>query len=397
MIGPTGVGKTEIARRLAGLTGAPFVKVEATKYTEVGYHGRDVESMVRDLLDASIAMVREEMTESVKEPAEKQAEERLLDYLLPRGAAEPERFGLAAMQEEEEAKGRRDRTREKLREQLRAGELEDRHVEITVEEKSTAIGVLGQAGMEMDVEFQSMFEKMLPSRRETRRLTVREARKLLFSQEADKLIDRDRIHRAAIERAEQSGIIFLDEIDKIAGTEAKHGPDVSRQGVQRDLLPIVEGSTVVTKYGSVKTDHVLFIAAGAFHSSKPSDLMPELQGRFPIRVELADLTKDDFVRILREPRNALTKQTVALLETEGVTVTFSEDAVDAMAQIAYDVNRRSQNIGARRLYTILEKVFETISFDAPDLPEKKVNITADYVRERLGEILNDEDLSKFIL
>ena len=397
MIGPTGVGKTEIARRLAGLTGAPFVKVEATKYTEVGYHGRDVESMVRDLLDASIAMVREEMTESVKEPAEKQAEERLLDYLLPRGAAEPERFGLAAMQEEEEAKGRRDRTREKLREQLRAGELEDRHVEITVEEKSTAIGVLGQAGMEMDVEFQSMFEKMLPSRRETRRLTVREARKLLFSQEADKLIDRDRIHRAAIERAEQSGIIFLDEIDKIAGTEAKHGPDVSRQGVQRDLLPIVEGSTVVTKYGSVKTDHVLFIAAGAFHSSKPSDLMPELQGRFPIRVELADLTKEDFVRILREPRNALTKQTVALLETEGVTVTFSDDAVDAMAQIAYDVNRRSQNIGARRLYTILEKVFETISFDAPDLTEKKVSITAEYVRERLGEILGDEDLSKFIL
>ena len=396
MIGPTGVGKTEIARRLAGLTGAPFIKVEATKYTEVGYHGRDVESMVRDLLDSSIAMVREEMTESVKEPAEKQVEERLLDYLLPRGG-DGDRFGLAASPEDDDAKARRERTRDKLREQLRAGELEDRSIEISVEERSTVVGVLGQAGMEMDVEFQNMFEKMLPTKRETRRLTVRDARKVLFAQEADKLIDRDRIHRAAIERVEQSGIIFLDEIDKIAGTEAKHGPDVSRQGVQRDLLPIVEGSTVMTKYGQVKTDHILFIAAGAFHSSKPSDLMPELQGRFPIRVELADLTKEDFVRILQEPQNALTKQTVALLETEGLAVTFADDAVDAMAQIAYDVNRRSQNIGARRLYTILEKVFETISFDAPELPEKRLTITADYVRERLGDILKDEDLSKFIL
>ena len=396
MIGPTGVGKTEIARRLAGLTGAPFVKVEATKYTEVGYHGRDVESMVRDLLDASIAMVREEMTNSVKEPAEKQVEERLLDYLLPRGS-DGDRFGLAAPHEEDEAKARRERTREKLREQLRSGDLEDRMIEISVEEKSTVVGVLGQAGMEMDVEFQNMFEKMLPTKRETRRLSVRDARKLLFSQEADKLIDKDRIHRAAIERVEQSGIIFLDEIDKIAGTEAKHGPDVSRQGVQRDLLPIVEGSTVMTKYGQVKTDHVLFIAAGAFHASKPSDLMPELQGRFPIRVELSDLTKEDFVRILREPQNALTKQTVALLETEGVRVTFADDAIEAMAQIASDVNRRSQNIGARRLYTILEKVFETISFDAPELPEKDVTITAEYVRQRLGDILKDEDLSKFIL
>jgi ATP-dependent HslUV protease ATP-binding subunit HslU len=395
MIGPTGVGKTEIARRLAGLTGAPFVKVEATKYTEVGYHGRDVESMVRDLLDSAIAMVREEMTESVKEPAEKQVEERLLDYLLPR-AGDGDRLGLAS-NEDDESKGRRERTRDKLREQLHAGELEDRPIEISVEERSSVVGVLGQAGMEMDVEFQSMFEKMLPTKRETRRLSVRDARKLLFSQEADKLIDKDRIHRTAIERVEQSGIIFLDEIDKIAGTEAKHGPDVSRQGVQRDLLPIVEGSTVMTKYGQVKTDHVLFIAAGAFHSSKPSDLMPELQGRFPIRVELADLTKEDFVRILKEPQNSLTKQTVALLETEGLAVTFADDAVDAMAQIAHDVNRRSQNIGARRLYTILEKVFETISFDAPELDEKRVTITADYVRERLGDVLKDEDLSKFIL
>jgi ATP-dependent HslUV protease ATP-binding subunit HslU len=270
-------------------------------------------------------------------------------------------------------------------------------VEISVEEKTSAVGVLGQAGMEMDVELQSMFEKMLPTRRETRRMSVRDARRVLFSQEADKLVDRDRVHRTAIERAEQSGIIFLDEIDKIAGTEAKHGPDVSRQGVQRDLLPIVEGSTVVTKYGPVKTDHVLFIAAGAFHSSKPSDLMPELQGRFPIRVELSDLTKEDFVRVLREPRNALTKQAVELLRTEGVEVTFADDAVEAVAQIAWDVNRRTQNIGARRLYTILEKVFEQISFDAPDLQEKRVTITAQYVRERLGEVLKDEDLSRFIL
>jgi ATP-dependent HslUV protease ATP-binding subunit HslU len=392
MIGPTGVGKTEIARRLAGLTGAPFIKVEATKYTEVGYHGRDVESMVRDLLDSSIAMVREEMTQSVKEPAEGHVEDRLLDYLLPTDG----RAGLPGL-EDDETKARHERTREKLREQLRRGELEDRQVEITTEERSTVVGVLGQAGMEMDVEFQNMFEKMLPSKREVRRLTVRDARKVLFNQEADKLIDKDKIQRTAIERVEQSGIIFLDEIDKIAGTEAKHGPDVSRQGVQRDLLPIVEGSTVITKYGPVKTDHVLFIAAGAFHSSKPSDLMPELQGRFPIRVELADLTKEDFVRILREPQNALTKQTAALLATEGVEVTFTDDGIDAMAQIAYDVNRRTQNIGARRLYTILEKVFETVSFDAPDLPDKRVTIDAKYVRERLAEVLKDEDLSKFIL
>jgi ATP-dependent HslUV protease ATP-binding subunit HslU len=257
--------------------------------------------------------------------------------------------------------------------------------------------VLGQAGMEMDVEFQNMFEKMLPSKRETRRLTVRDARKVLFSQEADKLIDREKIHRTATDRVEQSGMVFLDEIDKVAGPESKHGPDVSRQGVQRDLLPIVEGSTVITKYGPVRTDHILFIAAGAFHSSKPSDLMPELQGRFPIRVELKDLTKEDFVRILREPQNALTKQQIALLGTEGVRVEFSDDAIDTMAQMAYDVNRRSQNIGARRLYTILEKVFETVSFDAPELSDKQVNITADFVKQRLSDVVKDEDLSKFIL
>jgi ATP-dependent HslUV protease ATP-binding subunit HslU len=390
MIGPTGVGKTEIARRLASLTGAPFIKVEATKYTEVGYHGRDVESMIRDLLDSSIAMVREEMTESVKEPAEKQVEERLLDHLLPTTPT-------PAHLMDDEAKQKREHTREKLRAQLQAGELEDRVIEISIEERSTVVGVLGQAGMEMDVEFQNMFEKMLPSKRETRRLAVRDARKVLFSQEAEKLIDKDKIHRTAIERVEQSGIVFLDEIDKVCGTESKQGPDVSRQGVQRDLLPIVEGSTVITKYGPVKTDHILFIAAGAFHSAKPSDLMPELQGRFPIRVELQDLTKDDFKRILQEPRNSLTKQQIALLATEGVEVEFTDDAIDVMAQMAYDVNRRDQNIGARRLYTILEKVFEPASFDAPDLTERKLKITAEYVKERLGGVVKDEDLSKFIL
>jgi ATP-dependent HslUV protease ATP-binding subunit HslU len=390
MIGPTGVGKTEIARRLAGLTGAPFIKVEATKYTEVGYHGRDVESMIRDLLDSAISMVRGEMTESVKEPAEKQVEERLLDYLLP---DRPTTSGDG----EEEAEGRHQRTREKLRDQLKSGALEDRMIEIAVEDRPTVVGVLGQAGMEMDVELQSMFEKMMPSKRETRRLSVAEARRVLFDQEAEKLIDKGKIYADAIARVEQSGIVFLDELDKVAGPQSQHGPDVSRQGVQRDLLPIVEGSTVISKYGPVKTDHILFIAAGAFHVSKPSDLMPELQGRFPIRVELADLTKDDFVRILREPKNSLTKQTIALLATEAVTIDFADDAIDAMAEMAFDVNRRSQNIGARRLYTILEKVLETISFDAPDLGEKQLTITAAYVRERLSDVVKDEDLSKFIL
>src|SRR5213079_1287237 len=281
----------------------------------------------------------------------------------------------------------------KLREQLRSGSLEDRMIELAIEERSSVVGVLGQAGMEMDVEFQSMFEKMLPSKRETRRMSVADARRVLLQQEAEKLIDKNKIHAEAISRVEQSGIVFLDEIDKVAGPESKHGPDVSRQGVQRDLLPIVEGSTVITKYGPVKTDHILFIAAGAFHSSKPADLMPELQGRFPIRVELQDLTKDDFVRILREPKNALTKQQVELMKTEGVEIMFKDDAIDEMAQIAYDVNRRTQNIGARRLYTIMERVFETISFDAPDMVEKKIAIDAKYVRERLADVVKDEDLS----
>jgi len=390
MIGPTGVGKTEIARRLANLTGAPFIKVEATKFTEVGYHGRDVDSIIRDLLDSAINMVRGEMTESVKEAADEQVEERLLDYLLPR----PE---ISSSTEEENGESKKNRTREKLREQLRAGALDDRPVEIAIEEKSTAIGVFGQAGMEMDVEFQSMVEKMLPSKRETRRMAVKEARKVLFAQEADKLVDREKIHRTAIERVEQSGIVFLDELDKIAGTDSKHGPDVSRQGVQRDLLPIVEGSAVTTRYGIVRTDYILFIAAGAFHASKPSDLMPELQGRFPIRVELQDLTKDDFVRILHEPQNSLIKQQVALMGTEGVELNFGEDAIDAMAQIAYDLNRRTQNIGARRLYTILERVVEKLSFEGADSREKRIEIGAGYVKDRLKDVLGDEDLSKFIL
>jgi ATP-dependent HslUV protease ATP-binding subunit HslU len=390
MIGPTGVGKTEIARRLANLTGAPFIKVEATKFTEVGYHGRDVDSIIRDLLDSAINMVRGEMTDSVKEAADEQVEERLLDYLLPR----PE---VSSSSEEEDGAGKKNRTREKLREQLHTGALDDRPVEIAIEEKSTAIGVFGQAGMEMDVEFQSMVEKMLPSKRETRRMAVKEARKVLFAQEAEKLVDREKIHRTAIERVEQSGIVFLDELDKIAGTDSKHGPDVSRQGVQRDLLPIVEGSAVTTRYGIVRTDYILFIAAGAFHAAKPSDLMPELQGRFPIRVELQDLTKDDFVRILHEPQNSLIKQQVALMGTEGIDLDFAEDAIDAMAQIAYDLNRRTQNIGARRLYTILERVVEKLSFEGGDSREKNIEINAAYVRERLKDVLGDEDLSKFIL
>jgi len=390
MIGPTGVGKTEIARRLATLVNAPFIKVEATKYTEVGYHGRDVDSIIRDLLDSAIAMVRGEMHAQVKEQAYQQVEDRLLDLLLPTSR----RHRVADEQTTEDPAAR---TREKLRRQLRDGQLEDRTVEVTVEQKPNVIGMLGPPGMQMDVELESMFDKILPTQRETRQLTVAEARGVLLAQESEKLIDRDKIHRAAIERVEQSGIVFLDEIDKVAGSGKEHGPDVSRQGVQRDLLPIVEGSTVITKYGPVKTDHILFIAAGAFHVSKPSDLMPELQGRFPIRVELNDLARADFVRILTEPRNSLIRQTVALLQTEGLTVEFTPDAIDAMAQIAFDVNRRTQNIGARRLYTILERVTEQISFDAADNERKEIRIDAKYVKQRLAEVVKDEDLSQFIL
>ncbi len=388
MIGPTGVGKTEIARRLAGLTGSPFVKVEATKYTEVGYQGRDVESMVRDLVDASIALLRDEMTESVKDQATTAVNERLIDLLLPLPS-----YG----SEDDEARERRERTRAKIREQLEKGELEDRQVELSVEDKPTATGMFGALGLEMDVQMQSMLERMMPARRETRRTTVKEARRYLLSQEAEKLFDKNKLIAEAIVRAEQQGIIFLDEIDKICGSESKSGPDVSRQGVQRDLLPIVEGSAVVTKHGVVKTDHILFIAAGAFHSNSPSDLMPELQGRFPVRVELHDLKEADFVRILTEPRNSLLKQYILLLATEGLAVDFTEDAVEAVAEIAFNINRKQQNTGARRLNTVLEKVFETISFEAPDLHDRQVRITGKYVRERLDRAAKDDDLSRVLL
>lgn len=387
MIGPTGVGKTEIARRLAGLVSAPFVKVEATKYTEVGYHGRDVESMVRDLVDVAIDMVRREGHESVREQAAADVEDRLLDLLLP----------MMGDMDDEEAAAKRERTRERFREQLRAGELDDRQVDISTEEKADVNQLFGAAAMDIGFELQGMFEKMLPGKRETRRMSVADARKFLQNQEADKRVDTETLNRMAIERVEQTGIIFLDEMDKISGSEKSQGPDVSRQGVQRDLLPIVEGSTITTKHGPVRSDHILFIAAGAFSQSKPSDLMPELLGRFPIRVELNELGKDEFVRILTEPQNSLIKQTVMLLATEGVNVEFTEGAVEAIASVAWRVNRKTQNIGARRLYTILERVFETLSFEAPDMAGKTVQITREYVKEKLGAVSKDEDLSKFVL
>jgi ATP-dependent HslUV protease ATP-binding subunit HslU len=374
MIGPTGVGKTEIARRLAGLTNSPFIKVEATKYTEVGYQGRDVESMIRDLLDVAIGIVRDEMTESVRGPAEAAVEDRLLDALLP----SPGGF-------DEEARERHQRTREKLREKLKDGSLEAQTIEISVEEKPNVMNMLGSAGLDMDPSMQSMFERMMPARRDLRRMSVHDARKMLLSQEAENFFDKGKLIAAAIERTEQSGIVFLDEIDKICGVESKSGPDVSRQGVQRDLLPIVEGSTVTTKHGPVKTDHILFIAAGAFHSNSPSDLMPELQGRFPIRVELSDLTEDDFGRILREPKNSLIKQQMSLLKTEGLEIEFTDDAIESIAEASFEANRKNQNIGARRLHTVLERVLESLSYDAPDRADKRVTINAGYVKQRLKE------------
>jgi ATP-dependent HslUV protease ATP-binding subunit HslU len=392
MIGPTGVGKTEIARRLAKLVNAPFVKVEATKYTEVGYHGRDVESMIRDLLDLAIHMVREEQTEVVRQEAERVTEERLLDTLLP---GERPRVTDDATSE---AAQQRHRTREKFRQRLKAGEFDDREVEVTAEERAMPVGMMATIGMDqLDPEVQNFFEKLIPQQTKSRRLPLREARKVLFQQAVDSLIDREKVTEMAIRRTENNGIVFLDEIDKIASTGSQHGPDVSRQGVQRDLLPIVEGSTVGTRHGVVHTDHILFIAAGAFHSSKPSDLMPELQGRFPIRVELGDLTKEDFVRILTQPANAITRQQVALMATEGVRLEFTPDAIEAMAEIAYQVNKNTLNIGARRLYTILEKVLEQLSFEAPARSGESITIDAAEVRSRLTEIYKDEDLSRFIL
>jgi ATP-dependent HslUV protease ATP-binding subunit HslU len=384
MIGPTGVGKTEIARRLAKLTGAPFLKVEATKYTEVGYYGRDVESIVRELVDSAISLVRQKERTKVEEEARRGVEERLLDLLLQRGRSR---------EDDEEPL---DASRERLREQLIAGELEERTVEIVVETRATPI-MVGGVGMEhLDIDLQGMFEKIIPKQTNRRELTVAQARQILFEQECDARIDQDKINSAAIELAENSGIIFIDELDKIVASDSR-GADVSRQGVQRDLLPIVEGTQVQTRHGYVRTEHILFIAAGAFHKAKPSDLMPELQGRFPIRVELKDLTKEDFVRILKEPQNSLTRQYAALLETEGVTLDFADEAIDTLAEFAFRVNQTTQNIGARRLYTILERLLEDLSFEAPDMKMGQVQITAEYVKERLSEVAEDEDLSRYIL
>jgi len=391
MAGPTGVGKTEIARRLAALVRAPFVKIEATKFTEVGYVGRDVESMVRDLLERAIQMVRDELAEVNMEKAEAAMQERILDCLLPAPAAGP----VVDTEEAAENMQRYERTRNKLREQLAAGALEEREIEISVEEKTMPVNVLSNVGLDqMEPEMQNFFEKLMPSRQARRRLHVREARNIIRQQELDKLIDQDKMIAAAIKRTEQSGIVFLDEIDKVAGSGG-WGPDVSREGVQRDLLPMVEGTTVNTKHGMVKTDHILFIAAGAFSRNKPADLMPELQGRFPIRVQLSDLDQKQFRRILTEPRNALTMQQKALMETEGIKLTFTDDGITAMAEKAYEINRTQQNIGARRLYTVMEKVLEQISFDAPDKSKKKYVIDAEYVNVHISKASRDEDLNIF--
>ncbi|MBI3834509.1 MAG: ATP-dependent protease ATPase subunit HslU [Planctomycetes bacterium] len=393
LIGPTGVGKTEIARRLASLVNAPFVKVEATKYTEVGYHGRDVETMVRDLVEVAIRIVHDEQTEVVREEADRLTEERLLDSLLPSAPSEIE-----SGPPQGEASERRHRSREKLRAQLRAGELEDRVVEVTVQGRQAPVGIMATMGVDqVDPDVQSFLERIMPSPTKARSLPVRAARTVLFDQQCDRLIDRDKVIELAIQRTEESGIIFIDELDKLATPVQSHGPDVSRQGVQRDLLPIIEGCAVGTRYGPVKTDHVLFITAGAFHASKPSDLMPELQGRLPIRVSLEELTRDDFIRILTEPQNALTRQHVALLATEGVLVEFTPDAAPALADLAFKINQTTDNIGARRLMTVMEKLMEEISFNAADLKGQTVRIDAAYVHKRLEGIVQDTDLSRYIL
>ena len=390
MIGPTGVGKTEIARRLAKLAGAPFLKIEATKFTEVGYVGRDVESMIRDLTELSINMVKKEEQELVKEKATGMAEERILDILLPPVKKLPD---IKNGQEQEDA------SREKMRSRFREGKLNERLVEMDVPERGLPmIEIFSASGMEeMDMQIKDLFGNIIPKKTKKRKVRVKDAYEILIQEESKKLIDMDKVVKDAIERVEQSGIIFLDEIDKIASRDHTHGPDVSREGVQRDILPIVEGTTVTTKYGMVKTDHILFIAAGAFHMSKPSDLIPELQGRFPIRVGLEPLTKEDFFRIITEPDNALIKQYRALLATEDMELDFQKEAIEEITEISQKINEMTENIGARRLYTVMEKLLEDISFSAPDMKEKKIAITKAYVREKLGEFLEKEDLSRYIL
>ncbi len=388
MIGPTGVGKTEIARRLAKLAQAPFLKIEASKFTEVGYVGRDVESMIRDITDLAVNMMKAEESRKVQQRGEEMAEERLLDLLLPPA-------GKGTQKEGEDQRA----TREKLRKLLKAGKLDEKYVEVeTVDRNLPIVEIFSASGLEeMDVNIKDMFGSLFPKKKKQRKVKVPEALNILSQEEAYKLIDMDAVTRQAIERVEQSGIIFLDEIDKIAGRETSFGPDVSREGVQRDILPIVEGTTVTTKYGMVRTDHILFIAAGAFHVSKPSDLIPELQGRFPIRVELDSLGKDDLIRILTEPENALIKQYTALLETESVKLEFKGDAIAEIAEIAALINERTENIGARRLYTIMERLLDEISFDAPEMSGKKMLIDAKSVREKLKDFVEDEDLSRYIL
>ena len=405
MIGPTGVGKTEIARRLAKLTNSPFLKVEASKFTEVGYVGRDVESMIRDLTEIAIDMVREEKLEDVSDKAELNAEERLLDLLLPTPASGRAASsgggdgGSGVVIEGSSLAESSSRTREKLRQQLREGRLDDRMVELDVREKSfPAFEIVSNQGVEeMDINIKDMLPNIFGQRTKKRKMKVSEAFDYLIQEEEQRLIDMDQVTRMAIERVENSGIIFLDEIDKIAGRESGHGPDVSREGVQRDILPIVEGTTVNTRYGMVRTDHILFVAAGAFHVSKPSDLIPELQGRFPIRVELQSLTMEDFIKILTEPKSSLVKQYTALLETENVKLEFTRDALDEIAHFAFRVNEGTENIGARRLHTIMERVLDEISFEAPDRKGQNFTVDADYVRKSLVDIVKDQDLSRYIL
>ncbi len=408
MIGPTGVGKTEIARRLAKLVNAPFVKVEATKFTEIGYVGRDVESMVRDLVETAIRMVKSEKTEKLKGRAEKLANERIVSILVPAAAKPKNRNPLEMLfgnqnnesnEESQEPDLGLQENRDKVRQQLQNGELENEMIEIEVEDSTPSMFEMfsGQGSEQIGFNMQEMFGSLMPKKTKKRKLAVRDARKVLIQEEAQRLIDMDEVIQESVERAEQSGIIFIDEIDKIASSGKGSGPDVSREGVQRDILPIVEGSTIMTKYGPVKTDYILFMAAGAFHIAKPSDLIPELQGRFPIRVELNNLSMDEFVLILKEPKNALTKQYTALLETEGITVEFSETAIYEIAKIAVDVNQNTDNIGARRLHTILEKLLEDMSFEAPELTMTSFVITPEYVQEKLNDIAKNKDLSQYIL